>query len=288
MCSMSSSAATRAASRRFSARRSGQPDPAAAPPLLRPELLSHRAFRPARCGRSIPPGCTEENTTRHLVEDIEALRKHLGLSACCSLAVPGAPPSRSLTPGRIRSASPRWCCAAYSSAPAARWTGISAGWAGAAAGLAGTDARRRRRCSRALPCGCEPARRGGAQRWTAYEDAVMAFDSEVLPRLRRRMPKAFCAGTGPAALPRARLLSGAGSAALAPDPPGRDAGAHRAGQPRPGVPAARRAGAGRAAARRRAAPRRGRRPFGRAAGDGAALRAATDELRGRLQGARAR
>jgi len=31
------------------------------------------------CGRSVPLGCTEENTTRHLVEDIEALRDRLGL-----------------------------------------------------------------------------------------------------------------------------------------------------------------------------------------------------------------
>jgi proline iminopeptidase len=31
------------------------------------------------CGRSTPPGGTEENTTRHLVEDIEALRRHLGV-----------------------------------------------------------------------------------------------------------------------------------------------------------------------------------------------------------------
>jgi proline iminopeptidase len=31
------------------------------------------------CGRSTPPGGTEENTTRHLVEDIEALRRCLGL-----------------------------------------------------------------------------------------------------------------------------------------------------------------------------------------------------------------
>ena len=31
------------------------------------------------CGRSTPPGCTEENTTRHLVDDIEALRRLLGL-----------------------------------------------------------------------------------------------------------------------------------------------------------------------------------------------------------------
>ena len=31
------------------------------------------------CGQSSPPGCTEENTTRHLVDDMEALRRHLGL-----------------------------------------------------------------------------------------------------------------------------------------------------------------------------------------------------------------
>jgi len=31
------------------------------------------------CGRSVPLGCTEENTTRHLVEDIETLRDRLGL-----------------------------------------------------------------------------------------------------------------------------------------------------------------------------------------------------------------
>ncbi len=31
------------------------------------------------CGRSTPLGSTEENTTRHLVGDIEALRRHLGL-----------------------------------------------------------------------------------------------------------------------------------------------------------------------------------------------------------------
>jgi len=31
------------------------------------------------CGRSVPLGCTEENTTPHLVEDLEALRERLGL-----------------------------------------------------------------------------------------------------------------------------------------------------------------------------------------------------------------
>ncbi|EED21798.1 valacyclovir hydrolase, putative [Talaromyces stipitatus ATCC 10500] len=31
-------------------------------------------------GKSLPTACTEENTTHHLIEDIEALRKHLGIS----------------------------------------------------------------------------------------------------------------------------------------------------------------------------------------------------------------
>jgi proline iminopeptidase len=31
------------------------------------------------CGKSSPSGCTEENTTWHLVADMEALRRHLGL-----------------------------------------------------------------------------------------------------------------------------------------------------------------------------------------------------------------
>lgn len=33
------------------------------------------------CGRSEPPGCTEHNTLPHLVADVEALRRHLGLPA---------------------------------------------------------------------------------------------------------------------------------------------------------------------------------------------------------------
>lgn len=32
------------------------------------------------CKRSLPLGCTDENTTGHLVADIEALRRHLGIS----------------------------------------------------------------------------------------------------------------------------------------------------------------------------------------------------------------
>jgi len=32
-------------------------------------------------GRSLPLGCLEDNTTGHLVEDIESLRRHLGIQA---------------------------------------------------------------------------------------------------------------------------------------------------------------------------------------------------------------
>jgi proline iminopeptidase len=32
------------------------------------------------CGRSAPAGCIEDNTTSHLLEDIESLRKHLGIT----------------------------------------------------------------------------------------------------------------------------------------------------------------------------------------------------------------
>ncbi|MGH8222294.1 MAG: alpha/beta fold hydrolase, partial [Woeseiaceae bacterium] len=56
------------------------------------------------CGRSTPAGCTEDNTTRHLVEDIEALRRHLGFErmllfggswgAALALAYAGAHPAR--------------------------------------------------------------------------------------------------------------------------------------------------------------------------------------------------
>jgi proline iminopeptidase len=56
------------------------------------------------CGRSTPPGGTEENTTRHLVEDIEALRRHLEIErmmlfggswgSTLALAYAGAHPER--------------------------------------------------------------------------------------------------------------------------------------------------------------------------------------------------
>lgn len=44
------------------------------PAYYRIVLLDQRG-----CGRSKPPGCIEENTTRHLIADIEHLRMHLGI-----------------------------------------------------------------------------------------------------------------------------------------------------------------------------------------------------------------
>lgn len=53
-------------------------------------LAQRRFFDPAHyrivlfdqrgCNRSMPPGCVEDNTTWHLVEDIERLRTHLGIA----------------------------------------------------------------------------------------------------------------------------------------------------------------------------------------------------------------
>ena len=97
-----------------------------------------------------------------------------------------------------------------------------------------------------------------AQRWSAYEDAVMALDSEVAATPREGCGKCSGAGTGPAALPCARLLSGAG-ALLSRLTLARETPVLIVQGSRDRVLTARRAGAGEAAARRRAAPRRGRR-----------------------------
>jgi proline iminopeptidase len=44
-----------------------------------PQFYRAVLFDQRGCGRSTPLGCTEENTTGHLVADIEALRRHLAL-----------------------------------------------------------------------------------------------------------------------------------------------------------------------------------------------------------------
>lgn len=44
-----------------------------------PQFYRIVLFDQRGCGRSLPPGRTEENTTRHLVADMESLREHLGL-----------------------------------------------------------------------------------------------------------------------------------------------------------------------------------------------------------------
>lgn len=44
-----------------------------------PQIHRIVLFDQRGCGRSTPPGATQSNTTRHLVADIEALRRHLGI-----------------------------------------------------------------------------------------------------------------------------------------------------------------------------------------------------------------
>jgi len=44
-----------------------------------PDYYRAVLFDQRGCGQSTPAGCTEENTTWHLVEDMEAIRRHLGL-----------------------------------------------------------------------------------------------------------------------------------------------------------------------------------------------------------------
>jgi proline iminopeptidase len=132
------------------------------------------------CGRSIPPGCTEENTTRHLVQDIEALRKHLRLErvllfggswgATLALAYAGAYPQRVAamvlrgvflaTRGEVD-----WYLGGLGREVPQAWQALTQGEGGDVlaryhAAVSQHDA-------------------AAAQRWTAYEDAVMALDSEV-------------------------------------------------------------------------------------------------------------
>lgn len=45
-----------------------------------PEFYRIVLFDQRGCGRSMPAGCIENNTTQDLIEDIEALRKHLNIS----------------------------------------------------------------------------------------------------------------------------------------------------------------------------------------------------------------
>ncbi|HYC06107.1 MAG TPA: alpha/beta fold hydrolase [Azospirillaceae bacterium] len=47
--------------------------------IFDPARFDITLIEPRGCGRSLPPGETEANTTAHLVEDIERLRRHLGI-----------------------------------------------------------------------------------------------------------------------------------------------------------------------------------------------------------------
>jgi proline iminopeptidase len=130
------------------------------------------------CGGSVPPGCTEENTTRHLVEDIEALRKHLGLErvllfggswgATLALAYAGAYPQRAAamvlrgvflgTRGEVD-----WYLGGLGRALPEAWQALTQGEGGDV--LARYHALVNRHDEAA------------ARRWVAYEEAVMRFDS---------------------------------------------------------------------------------------------------------------
>jgi len=121
------------------------------------------------CGRSVPLGCTEENTTRHLVEDIEALRDRLGLErvmlfggswgATLALAYAAAHPQR-VAAMVLRGV----------------FLGTRAEVDRYLNGLAeGGDVLARYHALVNQPD--EAAARAAAQRWVAYEEAVMSLDA---------------------------------------------------------------------------------------------------------------
>ena len=147
------------------------------------------------CGRSVPLGCTEENTTRHLVEDIEALRGHLGLErlmlfggswgATLALAYAAAHPQR---------------------VAAMVLRGVFLGTRGEVDrylnGLAeGGDVLARYHAL--VNQHDEAAARAAAQRWVGYEEAVMSLDAGR--RDVRAAQSAAGASDPAAALARARV-----------------------------------------------------------------------------------
>jgi proline iminopeptidase len=132
------------------------------------------------CGRSIPPGCTAENTTRHLVDDIEALCKHLGLErvllfggswgATLALAYAGRYPRR-VAAMVLRGvflgtrSEVDWYLAGLGRELPQAWQALTQGDGGDIVARYHAAVSRRNAAA--------------AQRWSAYEDAVMALDSEV-------------------------------------------------------------------------------------------------------------
>jgi proline iminopeptidase len=134
------------------------------------------------CGRSVPMGRTEENTTAHLIEDIEALRKHLGLErlmlfggswgATLALAYATAHPERVaamvLRGVFLGSASEvDWYLDGLRELVPQAWEALAQD--------AGSDLLAH---YHALVSQRDMA---AARRWVAYEEAVMRFDSNESP-----------------------------------------------------------------------------------------------------------
>jgi len=134
------------------------------------------------CGRSVPLGCTEENTTRHLVADIEALRERLGLErmmlfggswgATLALAYAAAHPQRVAamvlrgvflgTRGEVD-----WYLEGLGRLVPQAWQALAPGESGDL--LA--------RYHALVNQHDEAAARAAAQRWVGYEQAVMSLDA---------------------------------------------------------------------------------------------------------------
>ena len=86
-----------------------------ASPLLRPAQVPHRAVRPARLRPRTPLASLVDNTTWHLVADMESCASTLGDRALAGVRrLVGLARWRSPTRRRTRSASPSSCCAASS------------------------------------------------------------------------------------------------------------------------------------------------------------------------------
>jgi len=121
------------------------------------------------CGRSVPLGCTEENTTRHLVEDIEALRGRLGLErvmlfggswgATLALAYAAAHPRR------VAAMVLRGVFLGSRAEVDRYLSGLGEGGDVLA------------RYHRLVNQRDEAAARAAAQRWVGYEEAVMSLDA---------------------------------------------------------------------------------------------------------------
>ena len=130
------------------------------------------------CGRSSPPGCTEENTTERLIEDIEALRRRLGIEramlfggswgATLALAYAEAHPSRvstMLLRGVFLASREEidWYLGGLGALVPRAWASLAEG--------AGPDLLQH--YHRLVERNDTPA----AERWIAYEDAVMRLDA---------------------------------------------------------------------------------------------------------------